>query len=74
LSRFSDFADDLMADDQREFRIRQFPIHDVQISAADSARAHLDENLARAGLRLGSFEQTERLPRSFENHCAHVTN
>src|SRR6266699_3799396 len=47
-----DMADNLVPQDQRQFRIRQFAIDDVKIGPANRARAHTNEQLPRPGLQL----------------------
>ena len=38
-----DRADDLMTENERQLRLRQLPVDDVQIGAADPAHVHLHE-------------------------------
>ena len=47
-----DTTDNLVPQDQRQFRIRQFAIDDMKIGPANRARAHTNEQLPRPGLRL----------------------
>ncbi len=47
------FADDLMAEDERQFGLRQFAVDNVQIGAADGAGVDADQELARAGAWCG---------------------
>jgi hypothetical protein len=60
-----------MADDQGKFRIGQFAIHDVQVSAANGARQDLELNLAVLWLRHRAFAENEGLARLIENHRMH---
>src|SRR6266478_8991823 len=62
-ANFFDTADNLVPQDQRQFRIRQFAIDDVKIGPANRARAHTNEQLPRPGLRLQHIAQHEWLPR-----------
>ena len=58
-----DAADDLMPRDDGQTRLGQFAVDHVQVGAAHPAGAHLDPNLARAGLpilKLGPFERSLR--------------
>src|SRR5207244_7216505 len=64
-------ANDLMSHDQRELRIGQFAVDDVQIGAADGARFDLDAKLAGARFRLGDLREHEPLARTAEEHGAH---
>ena len=56
-------ADNLVAWNEREFRIRQFSVNHVEISAANRTGAHLNQNLI--GLRLGdgNIPENQRLTR-----------
>ena len=67
-----DAPDNLVSGDQRQFRIRQFAIDNVQIGATNRARAHAHEQLSRLGVWLRDIAQHERLPRFLEDHRAHL--
>jgi hypothetical protein len=45
-------ADNLMTGHDRQARIRQLAIHDVQVRATDATGLDAQANLARAGLRI----------------------
>src|SRR5437773_4930506 len=68
---FSDSSDNLMTENQRQFRIGQFPIDHVKVSAANRARADAHEQLSFAPLRLRHIAQFQGLFRFVENHCTH---
>ena len=46
-ARLDDGADDLVAGDQRQFRLGQLAVDDMQIGAADPAGMNLDQQLPR---------------------------
>ena len=48
-----DPANDLMARDNRNVRVGQFAVDDMQVGAADAAGTHLNPYLAWPGLPLG---------------------
>jgi hypothetical protein len=48
-----DPANNLMARDNRNVRVGQLAVDDMQIGAADAAGAHLNPYLARPWLRIG---------------------
>ena len=60
-----------MTENQRQFRIGQFPIDHVKVSAANRARADAYEQLSFAWLRLRHIAQFQDLFRFVENHCTH---
>ena len=43
-------ADDLVARDERQLRVLELPVDDVEVGAADAAREHPQQDLARGGL------------------------
>src|SRR5882724_369815 len=57
---FFDSSDNLMTENQRQFRIRQFPIDHVKVSAANRAGTDADEQLSPARLRLRHIAQLQR--------------
>jgi hypothetical protein len=68
---FFDLSDNLVTENQREFRIGQFAIGHVKVSAANRAGADAHEQLSPAGLRLGHIAQLQGSFRFVENHCTH---
>jgi hypothetical protein len=71
---FADFFDlsyNLVTENQRQFRIGQFTIDNVKVSAANRARADAYEQLSLAWLRLWRIAQLQDLFRFVENHRAH---
>src|SRR5208282_4826340 len=68
---FDNDADDFVSGHERQFGIRQFAVHDVQIRAADGAGGHFHQNLRCVGLWRGYVNCPQRLPRCFQNHRAH---
>ncbi len=61
-----------MSNDQRQFRIGQFAIDNVQIGSADGAGEHFELDLVIPGFRLGSIVKDERIARLIEDHRAHA--
>ena len=72
LAAEDDASDDLVTDDERELRVRQLAVDDVQVRAADAAREDLDEHLSRAGLGIGKIGRAERPPGFVQHHCPHA--
>src|SRR5690606_21749831 len=66
-----DLADDLVAEDQRQLRIRQLAVGDVQVGPADPAGAHAQQHLARARLGIRQLAQDQRPARLLEQHRLH---
>ena len=62
---------DLVPGHQRQLRLRQLAVHDVQVRAADAARAHLEEQLPGAALRLRQVAGLERARGLCQHHRAH---
>src|SRR5262249_15058372 len=54
-----DGTDDLVAGDERELRIGQLAVEDVQVRAADRAGVHAQEDLSRPGPGLAQLTQRE---------------
>jgi hypothetical protein len=71
---FHHLADDLMSRDQRTAQGREFAFGDVQVGAADSARANAQQHVARSNGRYSDFSDNEGLFRLFENGCQHHKN
>ena len=65
--------DDLVTEDERELRIGQLPVDDVQVGAADAAGVHGDEDLTGARLGVGVVGLAQRFPRGVEDERTHVT-
>src|SRR5205823_2433477 len=75
LNRFADLfdaADDLVAENQREFGIRQFAIDDVKIGPANAARANANKKLSPARFRFRNVAQCERRSDFLEHHRTHA--
>src|SRR5205085_5878434 len=64
-------ADDLVADDERQLRMRKLAVDDVQVGAADAAGEDADEQLTRGRLRRRPLLEPERAARRVEDHRAH---
>src|ERR1043165_2229448 len=64
-------AHNLMAENQRQLRVRQFAVDHVKIGAANSACADPYEQLSPARLWLWNIAQLQRLRWLLENHRAH---
>ena len=63
--------DDLMAGHERQPGLRELPVDDVEIGAADAAGGDLEEHLAGLRLRLGDVLEAQRLALPVEHHRAH---
>ncbi len=61
-------ADDLVAGDERQLRLRQLAVHDEQVGAADAARADAEQQLPRRGFGPRELSRDERRARRFEHH------
>ena len=55
LPRLDHLADDLVAEDQRQLRLGELAVDDVQVGAADAAGDHPDESLPGPGLGIGQL-------------------
>ena len=65
-------GDHLMAEDQRQLRLGQFGVDDVEVGAADAAGDHPREQLAAPRLRIGDLGLHERLPGTLEDDRPHA--
>src|SRR5438874_13811885 len=70
---FFDSSDNLVTENQWQFRIGQFAIDNVKVSAANRARAHPHKQLSFAWLRLRHIAQFQGPFWFVENHCTHGT-
>jgi hypothetical protein len=71
---FADFfnsSDNLVTENQRQFRTPQFAIDHVKVSPANRAGANPHQELSPARLRLWHIAQLQWLFRFVENHGAH---
>ena len=66
-----DHADDLVAEHQRQSRLSQIAVHDVQVGAADAAGAYLEQDLIGTGCWPRHFGQPQGLALSVEKHGFH---
>jgi hypothetical protein len=64
-------ANNLMPRDQRQFRIRQFTVDDVKVSATNSARTYAHEQLSLPRPWLWHVAQLQRLVWLIEDHRSH---
>jgi hypothetical protein len=64
-------AHDLVAEHERELRVGELSIDDVQVGTADTAGANAEEDLPGHGCRIGDLGRTKRLARRVEHHRAH---
>jgi hypothetical protein len=60
-----------MTGNERELRMLQLAVEDVEVGAADTARRDAQEHLTRLRLGLGHLLQPERLASRMEHHRAH---
>jgi hypothetical protein len=70
-SSLDDISYNFVAGHQRQFRLRQLTVHDVQVRSADCARLHPYQHLTRPGYRLRQIRFEQRKADSLEEHCAH---
>ena len=61
LPRPLDGADDLVAGDERQLRLGQVAVDDVEVGAADAAGVHPHQHLPRPGLGVGQLRLAQRL-------------
>ena len=66
-----DSPDDFMARNDRELRVRQLAIDNMEIGPADAACFHPDPKLARAGDGIGQFLEDQRPARFVQDHAKH---
>ena len=72
-STFDDTADDLVAEDERELRIEQLPVTDMQVGATNAARAHGNADVVCAEIRLAQRHAAQRPARPIQDHREHAT-
>src|SRR5262249_24627732 len=72
LTYASDASHNFMPNNERKFRIGQFAVDHMQVSAAYGARVHFDLHLARARLGNPYVPQNERSSNAVEHHRAHT--
>ena len=65
-------ADHLVAGDERQLRLGELAVDDVEVGATDAAGEHLDLHLAARGLGLGRLERRERPALLLKHHRAHL--
>ena len=63
--------DDLMARHQREGRVRELAVHDVDVGPTHATDQHPDANLTHRGLRVRRVPRAQRLPEPLEHHRTH---
>jgi hypothetical protein len=66
-----DPADDFVTRDDRDLRVWQFAIDDMQVCSADTAGRDPHSDLTRARMTLGEFGHFKRGPQGFQHHCLH---
>src|SRR5581483_7314402 len=64
-------ADNLVAGDDRQFRIWQFTVDDVKVRAADATSMDRDSDLTLRGSGLRLFNETQQFARPLQHHGAH---
>ncbi len=67
-----DPADDLVTRDDRQLRIGQLAVDDVQVGAADAAGLDAQPDLPGAGIRIGPILEREPLAGPPQHHRAHA--
>ena len=66
-------SDDLVPEHERELRIGELAVEDVQVGTADAAGLDAQEHLARRGLGVGKVAEPERPAGRVEDHRLHRT-
>ena len=69
---FSDCTDDLVAENERQFRVRQFAIDNVQIGPTHRTGAHRDQQLLRPRPRRRHLRRYQRPLWFGQQLCAHL--
>ena len=65
-------ADDLVAEDERQLRVGELAVSDVQIGAANAAGVHAQAHLSGAELGPRQVSSAQRRARRIEHHRPHV--
>ena len=65
-------ADDLVAQHERQLRVRELAVGDMEIGAAHAARLHGEQDLARTGLGAREVSGAEGVARGVDEHGTHV--
>src|SRR5262249_6329993 len=68
-----DGAHDLMAEDERQLRLRELAVDDVHVRPADAASVHAQTDLAGCELGRGTVDELERRPDAGEEDGAHAS-
>ena len=71
LPRLDHLADDLVAEDERELRLVEVAVGDVEVGAADAAGDYAHGDLPPAGLGIGHARRLERATLFAKDHRAH---
>src|SRR5262249_42526089 len=66
-----DGADALVAEDERQLRVREVAGHDVQIGPADAAGVDAEPDLPRRRVGVGELREAQRRPHPIEDHRSH---
>ena len=66
-----DPADDFVAGDDRNLRVGQLAVDDMQVGAANAASGHFDPNFVRPRLSVGEICPFERSPELLKHHSLH---
>ena len=61
-----------MTGDERQLRLLELSVDDVEIRPAHAAGSHADDHLAAAGPRSRQLGRAQRLPRLLEEHRSHA--
>ena len=67
-----DNADDFVTGDERQDRVGQLAVNDVQVGATDRAGSHPQPHLARTGFGHGQDGRGERCAGPFQHHRPHA--
>jgi hypothetical protein len=65
--------DDLVSEDERQLRVLELAVEDVEVGTTGAARAHSKENLPGSGLRVRDVSEHERRAWGLEDHGSHDT-
>ena len=64
-------ADDLVTGDERQLRVTELAVDDVEVRSTNTARPNLENQLARAGNGTVDLGEHERRSRGLEHHRSH---
>src|SRR5207248_2563654 len=69
-----DRSDDLVAEHERQLRLVEVAVRDVEVGAADTAGVNAQAHLAGPRRRLLELDLSQRRPHAGEDHRAHAAD